>query len=153
MFRINKYAFSQFNIFYTFLIDIRKAVFNWTIINGTINKGVRIENDLLILQPFRKENAGTYLCLVHNLDHSQQASKRINVNVESKQKPVLDVSHKITINMMSSGRDQRRGGTVRLNCIVSKACFFSFFPSTPWLFVFKNMFSKIRNKFYKLNLN
>ncbi len=116
----------NFLIFYfVIILDIPNAVYNWTLINGTFNKNTRVENDILILEPFTFENAGVYRCVAYSLELNMFVSKRININsdsnpnsnnVNNRPKKTIDVSDRIVIQLQSTSKEFRKGGKIRLKC-------------------------------------
>lgn len=115
--------------------DIESAIYVWTLVNGTFSKDVRVDGDTLTLEPFTRESAGVYRCLAYNVERNEQASRRININIESSApRYVVDITHKMTIDMVSPVTEMRKGGTVKLKCSVGKAF------STHFYFYFQNFF-------------
>lgn len=111
--------------------DIENAVYVWTLVNGTFSKDARVEGDTLTLEPFTRDTAGVYRCLAYNEDRNEQASRRININIESSSssslddeaiatRQIVDITHKMRIEMISSNSEMKKGGTIKLKCSVGK---------------------------------
>lgn len=100
--------------------DIENAVYSWSILNRTLPSNVMADDDLLVLDPFTRESAGVYRCLAYNHELNQQASRRININVDSKPKKTVDLSDRIKIDMVSSIDEMKIGGNVKLKCHVGQ---------------------------------
>lgn len=113
--------------------DIENAVYVWTLVNGTFSKDARVEADTLTLEPFTRDTAGVYRCLAYNEDRNEQASRRININIESSSssssldeeaiaatRQIVDITHKMRIEMISSNSEMKKGGTIKLKCSVGK---------------------------------
>lgn len=122
--------------------DIADAVYVWSMVNGTaFSHDVHVDGDTLTLEPFTRDSAGVYRCLAYNIERNEQASRRININIESSAAVdaaaatsqsanvdstkyiFVDITHKMRIEMISSPNEMKRGGTVRLKCSVGKHSF------------------------------
>lgn len=102
--------------------------------NGTFSKDARVDGDTLTLEPFTRESAGIYRCLAYNMERNEQASRRININIESSSssssssssidssspREIVDITHKMSIEMISPPSEMKKGGTIRLKCSVGK---------------------------------
>lgn len=96
----------------------------WSLVNGTFSKDARVEGDTLTLEPFTRESAGVYRCLAYNIERNEQASRRININIEStaamEPRQIVDITHKMRIEMISPHSEMKKGGTIKLKCTVGK---------------------------------
>lgn len=84
-------------------------------------ENAHISDSLLTLDPFTKEKIGMYQCLAYNLDLNLQVSRRINLNAENKfnKEPTdLDISDRISIEVLSGKKSFRKNGNISLQCTV-----------------------------------
>ena len=91
--------------------------------NGTFSPSTRSFNDVLLLAPFTKENAGVYQCMAYNLQTKQQVTRRINISADSKnfaKQPTLDVSEHISIKLLSGRGNFTKRGTIALKCSIGE---------------------------------
>ena len=101
---------------------IDKALYEWSLINKTFSPNVRITGNVLILEPFLKENVGVYRCLAFSAHTGEHVSRRISINIEAagerelSKPPVLDISSKLQVRVVSGPEQNRRGGSVVLRC-------------------------------------
>ena len=100
------------------LSDFQNVIYEWIKLNDSVSKNTKMENDILILEPFNKENAGVYRCKATNLDTNQELTKRININIDARPKPLIDLSDKLKIELLSKPNELTKGGIVKLKCTV-----------------------------------
>ena len=81
--------------------------------NGSFTNNVKIENDLLVIEPFTDENIGIYQCLAYNLKLNLHAIRRVNLNTTQN---IFDVSKRIKIDVISN--ELKRNETIIIECSI-----------------------------------